>query len=99
MVVNQVVFIFLAYNLLQIYLLHQQRKKLNNRTMPGIRQQLMPSTNHLIVYWQNYYCLFEPFEFVEIIATLNEEARKKIAEKCRRIRHELKDAIKNPRAP
>ncbi len=99
MVVNQVVFIFLAYNLLQIYLLHQQRKELNNRTMPGIRQQLMPSTNHLIVYWQNYYCLFEPFEFVEIIATLNEEARKKIAEKCRRIRHELKDAIKNPRAP
>jgi hypothetical protein len=34
MVVNQVVFIMLAYNLLQIYLLHRGRKELNQKTQP-----------------------------------------------------------------
>ena len=54
MVVNQVVFVMLAYNLLQIYLLHRGRPELNAKTLPRIRQQLLPSDNHLIVYYQNY---------------------------------------------
>jgi len=37
-VVNQVVFIMLAYNLLQFYLLRQEKKKLNKKPMPYIRQ-------------------------------------------------------------
>jgi hypothetical protein len=39
MVVNQVIFIMLAYDLLQIYLVHQGRKELNQKTLPRIRQQ------------------------------------------------------------
>ena len=85
MVVNQVTFIILAYDLLQIYLLHQGRKELNQKTLPRIRQQLLPSDNHIIVYWQNYYGLFEPFELIGFVVMLGEEARKKIAAKCRRI--------------
>ena len=64
LVVNQVIFIMLAYDLLQIYLLHQGRKELNQKTLPRIRQQLLPSDNHIIVYWQNYYSLFQPFELI-----------------------------------
>jgi hypothetical protein len=45
MVTNQVVFIMLAYDLLQIYLLRQGRKELNQKTLPRIRQQLFPSDN------------------------------------------------------
>jgi len=37
MVVNQTVFIMLAYNLLQFYLLRQGKKKLNNKPVPHIR--------------------------------------------------------------
>ena len=48
MVINQVVFIMLSYNLLQRYLLRQGRKELNNETLPHIRQQLLPSDNHII---------------------------------------------------
>lgn len=59
MVVNQVVFLLLAYSLLQLYLLHQGRKKLNLKTLPRIRQQLRPSDSHTIVYWQNYYGWFK----------------------------------------
>jgi hypothetical protein len=99
MVVNQVVFIMLSYDLLQLYLLRQARKELNRKTPPRIRQQLLPSDNHIIVYWQNYYGLFTPLEFAETIATLGEQARKKIAEKSRRLRRELNGAMTNPRPP
>jgi len=99
MVVNQVVFIMLAYNLLQFYLVKQGRKELNQKTLPRIRQQLLPSDNYVIVYYQNYYGLFRPFELVGFAVTLGEEARKKIAAKCRRIGRELDGALNNPRPP
>jgi hypothetical protein len=99
MVVNQVVFIMLAYDLLQIYLLRQGRKDLNQKTLPRIRQQLLPSDNYIIVYYQNYYGLFRPLELVGFVVTLNEEARKKIAAKCRRIGRELSGLMQNPRPP
>jgi hypothetical protein len=99
MVTNQVVFIMLAYDLLQIYLLRRGRKDLNSKTLPRIRQQLLPSDNYLIVYWQNYYALFRPFELIGLVVTLGEEARKKIAAKCQRIGRELDGLMQNPRPP
>jgi hypothetical protein len=99
MVVNQVLFIMLSYNLLQLYLLRQAHKELNKKTLPRVRQQLLPSDNHIIVYWQNYYGLFAPLEFVEIIATLPGKAREKVAKKSRRLRRELNQEMKNPRPP
>jgi hypothetical protein len=99
MVVNQVVFIMLAYNLLQIYLLKRGRKELNQKTLPRIRQQLLPSDNYIIVYHQNYYGLFRPFELIGFVVTLGEQARKKIAAKCRRIGRELNGLMRNPRPP
>ena len=99
MVINQVIFTMLAYDLLQIYLLRQGRKELNQKTLPRIRQQLLPSDNSIIVYWQNYYGLFRPFELVGFVVTLGEEARQKIAAKCRRIGRELNGILENPRAP
>ena len=99
MVVNQVIFIMLAYDLLQIYLLRQGRKELNQKTLPRIRQQLLPSDNHIIVYWGHYYGLFKPFELVGFVVMLGEEARKKIAAKCRRIGRELNGLMQNPRPP
>ena len=97
MVINQVVFIMLSYNLLQLYLLRQGRKELNKETLPHIRQQLLPSDNHIIVYFENYYGLFAPLEFTEIIASLENEPRKKIVDKCRRLRREMKGLMSNPR--
>ena len=99
MVVNQVVFTMLAYNLLQLHLLRQRCKELNQKILPHIRQQLLPSDNHTIVYYQNYYALFRPFERVQFVAELAEEPRKKIAQKCRRIGRELNTLMNNPRAP
>jgi hypothetical protein len=99
MVVNQVVFIMLTYNLLQLYLFKQGRLELNKKTLPRVRQQLLPSDNHVIIYYQNYYALFNPMELVEISVNLDEEARKKIADRCRRLRLELNGVMSNPRPP
>jgi len=40
---------------------------LNKRTPPRIRRQLLPSENHLIVSWRNFYALFDPYEYTELI--------------------------------
>jgi len=99
MVVNQVVFIMLTYNLLQLYLFKQGRLELNKKTLPRVRQQLLPSDNHVIIYYQNYYALFNPMELVEISVNLDEKARKKIADRCRRLRLEMNGVMSNPRPP
>ncbi len=99
MVVNQVIFMMLAYNLLQLHLFRQKRKKLNQKTLPHIRQQLLPWDNHIIVYYQNYYAMFRPFELIQFVVELAEEPRKKIAQKCRRIGRELSGLMNNPRPP
>ncbi len=99
MVVNQVIFMMLAYNLLQLHLFRQKRKELNQKTLPHIRQQLLPSDNHIIVYHQNYYGMFRPFELIQFVVELAEEPRKKIAQKCRRIGRELNTLMNNPRPP
>jgi len=99
LVVNQTVFIMLAYNLLQFYLLRHEKKALNKKPMPHIRRQLLPADNYVIVYWQNYYGLFKPYELIGFVVQLSEQARKKIAERCRRLGRELDGIMKNPRAP
>jgi len=99
MVVNQVIFMMLAYNLLQLHLFRQNRKELNQKTLPHIRQQLLPSDNHIIVYHHNYYGMFRPFELIQFVVELAEQPRKKIAQKCRRIGRELSTLMNNPRPP
>ena len=99
LVVNQVIFILLAYSLLQIYLLRKARRDLTKKTPPRFRRQLLPSGNNIFVYWENYYGLFSPLEFVELLTTLPEKPRQKLAEKSRRLRRELSEGMLNPRPP
>ncbi|MGB2884043.1 MAG: transposase [Dehalococcoidia bacterium] len=99
MVVNQVVFVMLTYNLLQFYFMQQGRQELNSKPMPIIRRRLLPSDSPTIVYWQNYYARFAPYELIDFLLRLGEKVRIKIADKCRRHRLELNDALKNPRPP
>ena len=100
LVVNQVVFTMLAYNLLQIYLLRNGREEFNAKTPLTVRRQLLPAANHIIVYYENYYGLFDTLEFMELLTVgLSEEARKKVGEKSRRLRRELTSSLTNPRPP
>ncbi len=98
LVVNQVVFILLAYSLLQIYLLRKKRTDVTSKTPPSIRKQLVPTENHIIVYYQNYYGLFEHIEYTELMTVgLSDEARRKIGMKCRFLKQEKAQELMNPR--
>ena len=99
LVVNQIVFVLLAYSLLQIYLAKKGRDDLNKKAPPLIGRQLLPSDNYLIVCWRSYYGLFNPYEYTELILSLGEAARRKILEKSRRMRRQLLEGLTNPRAP
>ena len=99
LVVHQVVFIMLAYSLLQLYLLRAGRKELTGKTPPQIRKQLLPSDSYNIVYWKSYYAKFSGYELVDIVSSVSEEARKKLQEKSRRRRRELRETLRNPRPP
>ena len=99
LVVHQVVFIMLANNLLQYFLFRKHRRDLAKKTPPRIRQELLPSDNVIIVYWKNYYAMFAPLEFAGILVDLNEPARKKISQKCHRLRRDLTEGLKKPRPP
>jgi hypothetical protein len=100
LVVTQIVFTMLAYNLLQHYLLRKGREEFNAKTPLTVRRQLLPAATHIIIYRNNYYGLFETLEFMELMTVgLRDEARKKIGEKSRRLRRELNTALTNPRPP
>ena len=99
LVLNQIVFVLLAYSLLQIYLVGKGRDELNKKTLPLIRRQLLPSANYLIVCWHNFYGLFDPYEYTQYILSLGEAARRKIAEKSRRMSRQFHHGIANPRGP
>jgi hypothetical protein len=99
LITNHVVFVLLAYSLIQIYLARTKREDLNPKTPLRIRQQLLPSDNHLIVCWKNYYALFDPYEYTELILSFGEAARRKLAEKSRRMSRQFQEGLRNPRSP
>jgi len=51
------------------------------------------------VYQDNYCALFKPFELIGFVVTLPEEARQKIAARCRRMGGELSELLSHPRPP
>ena len=99
LVMNQIVFVCLAYNLLQIYLKSLDRKALNRKTRPGVLNQLLPTNSVVIIYCQNRFATLSTLEYTEILLTLPESARKKILEKTRRLRKNLAQELKQARPP
>jgi len=99
LICNQVVFVALAYSLMQLFLLRIKRSALNRHTQPRLRNQLMPTDSVIIVYYSNRFALFTPAEYTEILLTLSAEASKKILDKIRRLRRELEQELKLVRGP
>jgi hypothetical protein len=100
LVVNQVVFVALAYSLLQIYLLRKvQRPELNRRTRIRLRDQLLPSDSNIILYCENRFAFLSPLEYTDLLLNLSEPARQKILAKTRRLKRQVATELKHPRAP
>ena len=99
LVVNQVMFVALAYTLLQLYLRRTGRPELNRHTVPRIRNQLMPTQSVIILYCRNRFALLTAMEYTSLLLNLSEEARQKILAKTHRLQRELAAELTLVRPP
>ena len=96
---NQVVFVALAYSLMQLYLRRVSRPELNRHTLPRLRRQLMPTQAVIIIYFSNRFALLSPLEYTGLLLNLPPEAAQKILAKTRRLQRELDQELKLVRPP
>lgn len=99
LIVNQVVFVLLTYSLLQWYLLRIGRRELNTKTRTRTLELLRPAITMVLIYYKSYVAYVSPLEHQELVLTLNEQARKKVLAKTRKLRKSLANQLANPRAP
>jgi hypothetical protein len=100
LVVNQVIFVALAYTLLQLFLMREQKRpELNRRTLPRLRDQLLPSDTHIVIYTDNRCAFLSPIEYTELLLSLSEIAKKKILQQTSRIRRQQSSELNLVRGP
>lgn len=99
LVTNQVVFVGLAYTLLQIQLLDENRPELNRMTRTSLKGQLLPYGNHIIVYNKQYFAFFNIPEYTEIIMDIVEPGKSKLRKRVRKLKREFLNGLKKPRPP
>ena len=99
LVVNQVVFVLLMYSLLQWYWQRIRRPEFNARITARALDQLRPTMTVILIFYQGYVARLAPLEYQELLLTLEEEARRKILAKTRRLRRGLTHQLDHARAP
>ena len=100
LIANQVVFLLLTYNFIQIFLRSQSKNKdLGHKPIPSIRRQLLPSIPYVIVYCQQRVAFLNPLHFTQIILDLEGEAKKKAQAKVKKLRVEFMESLRYPRPP
>lgn len=99
LVVNQALFVLLAYTLLQAHLLLRQRQRLNGLTRTSLLDLLSPTLEVVAVYSQQRFCLLSLTEFARILLTIEEAARKNLLPKIRRLENNLDGLLHHARPP
>ena len=99
LVVSQVLYVLLAYTLMQAHLFLRRRKELNRTTRPRTLDLLGPTAEVIAVYYRQRFCLLTLPEFAAILLEVTEPARTKLLEKMRHLQHDLYHLLKNPRPP
>ena len=99
LVLSQVLFVLLAYTLLQGHLFLRQRRAMNPRTRGRLLQLLNPTLEVVAVYYQQRFCWLSLGEFATILWELEEEARAKLLPKMKRIKRDVYHLLQNARPP
>jgi hypothetical protein len=99
LVVNQALFVLLAYTLVQAHLVLRQRQALTSGVWERAWQLLSPSLEVVTVYYRQRFCLLTLTEFGRILLDVAEPARGKLREKLRRIEREHYSLLETARAP
>src|SRR6266516_317807 len=99
LVLNQALFVLLAYTLVQAHLVLRQRQQLNPCVWERTRQLLSPSLEVVAVFYRQRFCLLTLAEFGRILLDIAEPARSKLREKLRRIDRQQYSLLENARPP
>jgi hypothetical protein len=99
LVVNQALFVLLAYTLVQAHLVLRQRQQLTGGVWERTRQLLSPTLEVIAVYYRQRFCLLTLAEFGRILLDIAEPVRGKLREKLRRIELEQYSLLETARSP
>jgi len=99
LVVNQALFVLLAYTLVQAHLVLRQRQELSGGIWQRTWQLLSPTLEVVAVYHRQRFCLLTLAEFGRILLDIAEPVRGKLREKLRRIEREQYSLSETARSP
>ena len=99
LVVNQALFVLLAYTLVQAHLVLRQRQALTQGVWNRTWQLLSPTLEVVAVYYRQRFCLLTLAEYGRILLDITEPVRGKLREKLRRIEREQYSLLDTARAP
>jgi hypothetical protein len=99
LVVNQALFVLLAYTLLQAHLVLRRRQELNQDVWKCAWGLLSPALEVVAVYYRQRFCLLTLAEYGRILLDITEPARGKLRERLRQIEREQYSLLENARPP
>ena len=99
LLLSHVLFILLAYTLLQGHLFLRHREEVNQRTRLRTSQLLGPTLEVIAAYYQQRFGLLTLPEFADILLSLKEPARTKLRKRISAIKRDLYHLLANARPP
>ena len=96
LIVNQIIFVLLAYSLLQLFLLKIDRGDLAKATKQRLLDQLLPDGEKVAVYRKNHVGYFTLMQYSNILLHLAEGPRRRLSGTIRRLH---KSQIEPPSQP
>ena len=99
LVVNQALFVLLAYPLLQAHLVLRRRQELNRSVWGRAWQLLSPTLEVVAVYHRQRFCLLTLAEYGRILLDVAEPVRAKLRDRLRQIEREQYSLLENARSP
>jgi hypothetical protein len=99
MVVNQALFVLLAYTLMQAHLVLRRRQELTGGVWERTWRLLSPALEVVAVYYRQRFCLLTLTEYGRILLEVAEPARGKLRARLRQIERERYSLLESARAP
>ena len=99
LVVNQVLFVLLAYTLVQAHLVLRRRQELNRGVWERTWELLSPTLEVVAVYYRQRFCLLTLAEYGRLLLDLAEPVRGKLRDRLRQIEREQYSMLESARPP
>ena len=99
LVVNQALFVLLAYTLIQAHLVLRRRQELNRGVWERTWELLSPTLEVVAVYYRQRFCLLTLAEYGRILLDVAEPFRGKLRDRLRQIEREQYSLLETARPP